>query len=139
MIILDTNVLSEMMKSGGHPQVIAWIDRTPRSRLFTTAVSQGEILSGLAMMPDGRRRDELQGRAVALFSLLTADQILPFDSEASVHYARIAGLTKRRGAIVGAFDMQIAAICCANAAPVATRNVKHFESCGIDVIDPWAA
>lgn len=139
MIILDTNVLSEMMKSSGHPQVIAWIDRTPRSRLFTTAVSQGEILSGLAMMPDGRRRDELQGRAVALFSLLTADQILPFDSEASVHYARIAGLAKRRGAIVGAFDMQIAAICCANAAPVATRNVKHFESCGVDIIDPWAA
>ncbi len=137
MMVLDTNVLSELMRPSS--PIADWSEHQRLDTLFTTSVSQAEILSGLETMPEGKRRDRLLAAASRLFSEYFRDRILPFDSAAARAFAGIAAARRRAGRPIGTFDAQIAAIALAARATVATRNIRDFEACGVSVVDPWSA
>ena len=137
MIILDTNVLSELMKSGPAASVVEWATSQPTSRLFVTAVTQGEILYGIGLLPKGKRRDRIEHAAKAMFAEDFNDRILAFNSDAAAAYADIAVACRREGRPISQFDAQIAAIARSSGAALATRNVGDFEGCGIELVNPW--
>lgn len=137
MIILDTNVLSELMKATPAAGVVAWVASQPASRLFTTAVTQGEILYGIGLLPKGKRRNRIAVAAKAMFAEDFNDRILAFNSDAAAAYADIAVTRRSKGRPMSQFDAQIAAIARSTGAAVATRNVVDFEGCGIDLVNPW--
>ena len=137
MIILDTNVISEMTRPDPSDEVKDWFDR--EENLYTTAITQAEMFYGLERMPKGRRRDELFERLAEMFNEVFIGRILSFDSEAAVCFAKVAAGRERLGRPIKEFDAQIAAIARSRGAAVATRNVGDFEHCGIQVIDPWTA
>lgn len=139
MIILDTNVLSETMAPVPSVGVMAWLASQPVEELCTTAVSKAEILAGIARMPAGRRRSELQTEADAMFTEDFERGILAFDSGAAEIYAEMMGQRYATGRIVGRLDVQIAAIARLHNATLATRNTPDFEECGIRLVDPWEA
>ncbi len=139
MILLDTNVLSELMRPKPDPRVLAWVDAQPANQLVICAVTVAEILYGIALMPDGKRKQGLLDMASAMFDEDFAGNILPFDAAATVHYAEIAAESEARGRVAGMADAQIAAIGRLHDAVVATRNIRHFESLGVGLVDPWAA
>jgi toxin FitB len=137
MIILDTNVVSELMRPAPAPVVRDWLlARDPRE-LYTTAVTTAEIRYGLERLPGGRRQDLLRAVATEIFAAFD-EQILPFDRLAAAEYALIVVGRDRLGEPVEAFDAQIAAICRTQGAALATRNLKDFRMTGIDLISPWA-
>ena len=138
MIILDTNVLSEVMKLTPSPRVLRWVGQYPALRLFTTAITQAEILYGLELLPKGKRRSALQSAAEAMFAEDFAGRILPFDRDAALVFPQIAGARRVAGRPVTQFDTQIAAIARVHGAAVATRNTHDFDGCGIVVFNPWA-
>lgn len=137
MIILDTNVLSELMKADPATSVAEWVASQPASRLFITAVTQGEILYGIGLLPKGKRRDRIGNAAKAMFAEDFNDRILAFNSDAAASYADIAVARRRKGRPISQFDAQIAAIARSSGAAVATRNVVDFEDCGIELVNPW--
>jgi toxin FitB len=137
VIVLDTNVLSEVMKPSPTRAVVTWLDTKPRTILYTTSVTQAEILHGIRLLPTGRRRSQLQAAADAMFDEDLADRILGFGSAAAKLYVEIAIHRRRIGRPISHFDAQIAAIARAGGASVATRNVDDFEDCGVTVLDPW--
>ena len=137
MIVLDTNVLSEIMRPEPDPAVAAWISARPASSLFTTAVTQAEILYGVRLLPSARRRSRLEAAIDDMFRTDFAGRVLPFDQAAAHAYAEIAVARRRAGRPISQFDAQIAAIARSRDAGVATRNIADFEGCGIGVIDPW--
>ena len=137
MIVLDTNVLSELIKVEGSPSVLGWISRFPLRSLFTTTISQAEILSGIAMMPLGRKRSGLTTAALRMLNEDFGSRILPFDGEAVPHYADIVADRRRSGRSASALDAMIVAIARSRGADVATRNTSHFENCGVRLHDPW--
>ena len=137
MIILDTNVISEMTRPDPADAVKDWFDS--QDDLYTTAITQAEMFYGLKRMPKGRRRDELFESLAEIFNELFAGRILSFDSEAAVSFADVVAGRERRGRPIQQFDAQIAAIARSRGAAVVTRNVADFEHCGIQVIDPWTA
>jgi len=136
VIVLDTNVLSELMRAAPEPRVIAWISVQPDASLFTTALTEAEVLYGLAAMPLGKRRKALEDAATGLFSDFEG-RILAFDSAAAGDYAKIAVARRMSGHPIALADAQIAAIARSRGARLATRDVAGFEGCGVDVIDPW--
>ncbi|MEM7529609.1 MAG: type II toxin-antitoxin system VapC family toxin [Pseudomonadota bacterium] len=139
MIILDTNVVSELLRSAPEPRVEAWLARQDGGQVYLTAVSEAELRTGVAIMADGKRRDDL---AQAIDAVLREDfrgRILSFDSAAATAYATIAAERRAAGQPISQFDCQIAAIGRTHAAAVATRNARDFEGAGIEVIDPWVA
>jgi hypothetical protein len=139
MVGLDTNVISELMRPEPHPGVLAWVAAQPRATLFTTSVNRTEILYGLAMLPEGRRRAALAAAAEAMFAEDFAGRILPYDSAAATHYADIVIARRRAGAPIEAFDALIAAAARAAGAGIATRDIGGFDGCGLlALIDPWA-
>jgi predicted nucleic acid-binding protein len=120
--------------------VAAWISARPASSLFTTTVTQAEILYGLGLLPSGKRRSGLKAADSAMFATDFAGRVLPFDQAAARVYAEIALDLRRAGRpITTQFDAQIAAIARSRDADVATRNLADFEGCRIGVIDPWRA
>lgn len=137
MIILDTNIISELMRAEPAPAVLNWITSHPGSGLFTTTLSQAEIYYGLALLPGGKRRDELQAAARAMFEEDFASRVLAFDGSAAMVFAQIASARRLAGRPIAQIDAQIAAITVSRGARLATRNVKDFEACGIELIDPW--
>lgn len=139
MIILDTNVLSELMRRMPHPAVLAWTAAQPRSTLRTTTISKAEILYGVAVLPEGRRRAAIATVAKAIFDEDFAGRILPFDERAAASYGDIAADRRRAGRPMGIFDAQIAAIARAIGAAVATRDIGDFSGCGLVLINPWEA
>jgi len=139
VIVLDTNVISEMMRPSPAPPVAGWFARYPRAALFTTALSQAEILYGLQLLPEGRRRDDLIAAALPVFVEDLGGRVLPFDTDAAVAFADIAAGRRRAGRPISQIDAQIAAIVRARGASLATRNVADFEDCGIALINPWDA
>lgn len=138
MIVLDTNVISELMRTEPHPVVFAWIAAQPRASLYTTSVTCAEVRTGIALMPDGRRKGVLADLAAALFGKDFGGRILPFDADAAARYSEIFARRRSAGTPITVFDAQIAATAAVAGAAVATRDTGGFEGCGLTLIDPWA-
>jgi predicted nucleic acid-binding protein len=138
MIVLDTNVVSELMRPIPSPAVEAWVRARPGDELYTTSVTVAEIGYGIERLPDGARKKLLATTAHQLFSAFAA-QVLAFDAVAAGVYGAVVCGRDRVGAPIDGFDAQIAAICRIHAAPLATRNIKDFDRTGIELIDPWQA
>lgn len=137
MIILDTNVISELTRQAPTPGVMSWLDSLSAADVATTAITAAEMLCGVARLPSGRRKTEL---AAAVDGLLSDDfrgRILAFDEPAARRYADIVTARERVGRPIGAADAQIAAICRATYAALATRNTDDFAGTGIELINPW--
>ena len=139
MIILDTNVLSELMRPAPDGLVVQWMDTQPNASLFTTTVTQAEILYGVSVLPAGKRKQGLAAAVDAMFEQDFKGRVLPFDSPAAVAFAAICADRVRLGRPISQFDAQIAAIVRSRGAALATRNTPDFAECGIQVIDPWQA
>ena len=137
MIILDTNVLSELMKADPLRNVVGWTAAQPPSSLFTTTITQAEILYGLESLPDGVRSEALADAVAGMFDEDFFGRVLSFDGPAARAYAAIAAERKRAGRPLAQFDAQIAAITRSRGAAIATRNASDFEDCGIHVVNPW--
>jgi toxin FitB len=137
LIVLDTNILSELMREKPDPVIRRWMGRFDLYDLWTTAISQAEVMVGIELLPAGRRRQGLDDAAGQLFEKLLAGRVLPFTGEAARRYAEIVGLRTRRGSGVATLDLMIAAIAATNGAAVATRNISDFEDCGVVLHDPW--
>jgi predicted nucleic acid-binding protein len=137
MIVLDTNVVSELMRENADENVLAWLEGQASSALFTTTLSEAEVRLGLAFLATGKRRTALVHAADDLFKDF-GPRVLTFDSDAAVAYALIGAERKRAGRPIAVIDAQIAAIVRVHGAVLATRNVKDFQGCGIDLIDPWS-
>ncbi len=137
MIVLDTNVLSELMKAEPAENVVAWVGAQPTSSLFVTAINQAEILYGIALLPDGRRRSAFAAAAEAMFEEDFGARILAFGSDAAEAYADIAAARRRQRRPISQSDAQIAAIARSTGATLATRNAADFEGCDVTLVDPW--
>lgn len=137
MIVLDTNVLSEMMRSFPSAQIVRWVREQPLALLFTTSVTQAEILYGLELLPVGRRRHALEMAIVSMFENDFSGRILPFDTAAARIFPKVAAMRRTLGLPITQSDAQIAAIARAHGASVATRNSSDFEHCGVSIINPW--
>ncbi|WP_434687394.1 type II toxin-antitoxin system VapC family toxin [Pseudanabaena minima] len=136
-IVLDTNVLSELMKPQGSETVKSWVASQPRENLFTTSINQAEILGGIAIMPEGKRSKALQESAQAMFTEDFVGQILFFDSDSANCFAQITSDRRKKGKPIAQADALIASICLANNAAIVTRNVDDFLDCQITIINPW--
>jgi toxin FitB len=136
MIVLDTNVLSEVMKPSPAPTVVTWMANENPAGLFTTAVTEGEIRLGLELLPAGRRKQELEAAAQRLIALFNT-RILPFESMATQLFAQIVAGRRRLGLPISDLDAQIAAIARSRGMALATRNVADFHGTALNLIDPW--
>jgi toxin FitB len=137
VIVLDTNVISELARKVPHPGVLSWLDSLEISDVATTAITAAELRYGVARPPEGQRKRDLTGE---IRGILTEDfngRVLPFDERASLRYADIVADRERIGRPIGVADAQIAAICRDLGAILATRNTADFEETGIEVINPW--
>lgn len=137
MIVLDTNVVSEIMRPKPEPAVLAWLDAQAADELWLTTIVAAELMYGVARLPDGARKQQL---AHAVRSTLEEDfpgRVLPFDLASASIYADLCAQRERAGLKIGMADAQIAATCAAHGAALATRNRAHFEGLGLEIIDPW--
>ena len=139
MFVMDTNVVSELMRPEPAAAVAAWIGEHDAEDLYLTAVSEAELLYGVAIMPAGKRRHRLEAALHRWLNLGLRGRILPFDSAAARAYAEIAAGRRAAGRPIGEADCQIAAISRSRRAILVTRNVRDFEGTGLPVIDPWSA
>jgi len=137
MFLLDTNVVSEFMRERPHPSVLRWLDNRLERDLFVTAVTQAEVLTGIAIMPAGQRREGLATAADRAFNGMFVDRVLPFDRSAAHAYARVTAARRQAGRPIAQADCQIAAIAVARGGTVVTRNVRDFEGIEIAVVNPW--
>ena len=137
LIIVDTNVVSEMMRDAPHPAVLGWLDEQFESELLLSAVSEGELRYGIERLPQGRRRDALESELVEVLRDDFGGRVLPFDRAAARAYGIIRAQRRSSGGSYNAEDCMIAAIAKSIGATVATRNVRDFEKSGVEVINPW--
>ena len=135
--LLDTNVLSELLRAGPDPAVQAWVAAQPADSLCVSAVTQAEMLLGARLLPDGRRRRALEAALQAMFDEDFAERILPFDSAAVPAYVDVVSARRAAGRPISQFDAQIAAIAAYHRTRLATRNVGDFDQCGLSVVNPW--
>lgn len=139
MIVLDTNVVSELIKYSPEPAVRDW-SKALTIPVFITAVTVAEMRAGVALLPDGKRKREVRAGAEKLIAgYYTFDSILPFDAGCTEQYAQVIAARQKSGEPIGVADAQIAAICLANGFALATRNEKDFAETGVEVINPWGA
>jgi len=136
--VIDTNVASELMRPQPTATVGAWIAERDAQDMYLTAVSEAELLYGVAIMPTGKRRTALKAAMTRWLDRGFRERILPFDSAAAGAYAEIAAERRRTGRPIGEADCQIAAISRSRGAVLVTRNVRDFEGTGLNVIDPWS-
>jgi predicted nucleic acid-binding protein len=137
MIILDTNVVSELLRPAPSPAVEGWLAAQHGTNVFFTAIGEAELRLGVAILPAGRRRTSLAEVIDAMLEEDFRGRILPFDTTAAQAYAAIAASRRAAGRPISQFDCQIAAIARVRQAVLATRNTADYEDCGIEVIDPW--
>lgn len=138
MILLDTNVVSEVMKPSPSAAVVDWLNAQASERLHVSCVTLGEIEYGLRTLPDGRRRRDLRDRFHRFVASAFALRVLSYDEPASLYYGEIMAARKSLGRPMSVPDGQIAAIAKANGCALATRNIPDLEHCGIELIDPFA-
>src|SRR5262245_44686026 len=138
MIILDTNVVSELMRLKPTPHVVAWVTKQPATDLFTTSITKAEIFYGIALLSKGKRRESLLAAAEAMFEEEFAGRVFGFEGDAARDFSRIVAHRRALGRPIGHADAQIAAIALIRGAKLATRNVPDFADCGVEVIDPWS-
>ena len=137
MIILDTNVVSEPFKPTPEASVLAWLNRQPGDTLCLTATSLAEVYRGIALMPDGKRKERLKADTEGFLDDLFGGRIHPFDKAAAVELAVLTAIASRSGIAIGFADGQIAAIARCLGFAVATRDIVPFEAAGCEVINPW--
>ncbi len=137
MIVLDTNVISELLTRSPNPAVVGWLAAQHPSSVFTTAVTEAEILYGLRLLPEGRRRCDLETAILPIFSEDLAGRVLPFDRDAADLYATIATNRRGVGRPISQFDAQIGAIALSRGAWLATRNAADFDGIGLSIVNPW--
>lgn len=136
MIVLDTNVVSELMRAEPAPPVLEWLRQNSDAGLYTTAITVAEIRYGIARLPEGRRRESLHQAANEAFAAFPR-QVLSFDLAAAGAYADVVAGRDSVGHPIDGFDAQIAAICRTRMAALATRNIHDFTDTGIAVVNPW--
>lgn len=139
MLLIDTNVISELMRSDPAPAVLEWFGRQNAADLHLSAVGEAELRRGAALLPMGKRRDRLMAEIDAMILEDFASRVLPFDSAAAVAFAAIFVERRTVGRPISFPDCQIAATARAHGAAIVTRNVSDFEGCGIRVINPWTS
>lgn len=138
-IILDTNVVSELMRAQPEPLVLDWFLRQTAITFYTTAITQAEILLGIALLPAGKRRDLLADAAEKMFQEDFAGNCLPFDASCTARYASVVANRRRSGFSMTTEDAQIAAIALSRNLPLATRNTKDFLHIdGLVLYNPWS-
>jgi predicted nucleic acid-binding protein len=137
VIVLDTNILSELMRLEPNPRVFQRVATQARTSLYTTSINKAEILFGIAILPEGRRRAALAAAAEAMFDDDLAYRVLPFDEAAAELYVEIVANRRREGRPIEGFDAQVAATARAAGADLATRDVRDFAGCGLWLINPW--
>ena len=138
MILLDTNVVSEVMKARPAEAVVTWLNGQDSSKLYVSAITIGEIAYGLRILPDGKRRSELRERFEQFITLAFDRRVLAYDESAARIYGELMGDRKELGLPMSVPDGQIAAVARHNHLAVATRNVADFENCGTDIVNPFA-
>jgi toxin FitB len=139
VIVLDTNVVSELMRKAPEPSVVSWVDQFSPLDVLITAVTAAELRYGVGRLPEGRRKRELHIKLEGLLTEDFSDQILPFDALATVHYADLVVSRELAGSPISMADGQIAAICRTWSAGLATRNIADFVDTGVEAINPWTA
>ena len=137
MIIVDTNVISELMRPLPSPAVVAWLSSQTPDDVFTTAITVAEVLYGVELLPKSKRREALLQQVAATFSEDFSGRILFFDEQAARMFASIAVSRRTLGRPIGILDAQIVAISKVHGATLATRNTDDFEGCGVRLINPW--
>jgi predicted nucleic acid-binding protein len=137
MILIDTNVVSEMMRPAPSAAVENWMKMQPAAGMFISAITEAELRYGLALLPQSQRQRRLVSQVEAMLTEDFAGRLLPFDSAAAIAYARIAASRRLTGRPISHADAQIAAIAASRGATIATRNVTDFIDCGVDLVDPW--
>lgn len=137
MILLDTNVISELLRPKPEPAVVRWVSEQPAYSLFTTTISRAELFYGLTLLDEGARRASLWAAVLSVLDVDFAGRVLSFDDAAAMSYARIAAGRRRAGRPISQADAMIAGIAVSRGAALATRNAKDFLDCGILVFNPW--
>jgi predicted nucleic acid-binding protein len=137
VIILDTDVLSALMRSTPEAEVVQWLDGQPAQSVWITSITLFEVRLGLALLPSGRRRQALEAAFERLLAEDLEHRVLDFDSAAAVEAAALAAARQRTGRPVDLRDTQIAGIALARRATIATRNVRHFGDLDVPLVDPW--
>jgi predicted nucleic acid-binding protein len=137
MVIVDTNILSEPLKPEPNEQVIAWFLENQKE-LYTTAVTIGELMTGVCLLPEGRRRENLRS-AIENLTLVYGERALPYDARAATLYGSLQAEARECGRVLSVEDGMIAAVCKAHDATLATRNVRDFEYLGIETTNPFTA
>jgi len=138
VIVLDTNVLSELMRPRPSEVVVEWFAGQPSRSLYVSSITVAEILHGVLLLPPGKRRKAILEAARSMFEVDFESRILPFDTMAAYLYAELMTERRKDGRPMSGFDAQIAAIASSAKAALATRNVADFEGCGLGLVNPWA-
>jgi toxin FitB len=139
MMLLDTNVLSEIIRAQPEPAVLAWLDKQPQEELWTASVVIAELFAGIDMMASGRKQNALRAAVEGMIAEDFQGQILDFDLRAARQYGQILAKRRKIGRPIREFDAQIAAIASVHGATLITRDRNDFVSCGLTVTDPWSA
>jgi len=137
VIILDTNILSELMRPKPDSGVLKWLDAQEVSQLAITSITVAEVLFGLACLPAGQRKRRLQLQAADMFNEDFGDSTLSFDADSAMAYAAMIASSRASGRVVSMADGQIASICAVHKATLATRNTKDFRHLPIELLNPW--
>jgi predicted nucleic acid-binding protein len=137
MIVLDTNVVSEIIRPSPAAHVIHWISSQPTLLLYTTSITQAEMLYGMEILTKGKKKKALEAALSGMFEEDFRNRVLAFDSSCAQHFAEIAAGRKALGRPISQFDAQIAAIARSRKAILATRNTPDFTDCGIKIVNPW--
>ena len=137
MIVLDTNVVSELMRPQPASSVLAWVNAQPADQLWLCSLVVAELLYGVGRLPDGARKRQLANAVEAMVLDDFAGRTLPFDLEAAATYAQLVVQREKTGQTIGMADAQIGAICAVHGATLATRNTRDFTGLGLNLINPW--
>ena len=137
MFFLDTNVVSEIMRELPDASVMTWMNKRQPDEVFIPSIVEAEVWVGIAFMPEGKRRSGITAQAALIFDFLFADRVIPFGSDAARAFASIMANRRRSGRPMSYSDCQNAAMARSHPAVVVTRNVRDFEGCGVEIINPW--